>query len=610
MTSNYMPDVVVEIAFNAGYTTPAASRTWTDVSTYVELADRITIGFGRQDERSAADANTLTLTLDNSDGRFTAGRSASPYYPNVRIGRPIRVKVTPPGGATVTRFVGFVDEWPVEWDGSDTYARATIRAASRLARLGLSTKLRSMPEEEVVAFRPVAYWTLGDPEGSTTATESSGNAAAELASYTPSGGGDYPVVFGEATGPGFDGLTAAQFAGDDGGSLVGDYLRASVSLPAGPRTIRASVRLTATYFGAGIVTTGRFGVGISGAGVLEGAVTTGPSIDDGLTHDVALVHDGVNEIMYLDGVVVDFNADASPDVFGSVAVGASLSGVIAHVAVYDRALFPDEIARQALVILQGAVGERTDQRVTRILQWLGLGVAEVATDTGAESMTWQQTSGQSAVDALRECESTEGGVLFDGRNGRVTFHNRSRRYTATPAATLDMASQHVGSDFAPKLDRSALTNDVTVENPTTGQQARLTSAESVDEYGVASSSARSLATTSGALEQKASWLVASYAEPRTRVPSLTVDVLAHQGLTPSAQTLLGLDVGSLLAVTNAPTQADTTDQSYFVEGYTETIGPESYEITFNLSPTYPTLNTVVLDDPVRGVLDGGMVLGL
>lgn len=88
MPDSFMPDVVVEIAFNAGYNTPAASRTWTDVSAYVELSDRIGIDFGRQDERSTAGANTLTLTLDNTDGRFTAQRAASPYYPNVKIGRP------------------------------------------------------------------------------------------------------------------------------------------------------------------------------------------------------------------------------------------------------------------------------------------------------------------------------------------------------------------------------------------------------------------------------------------------------------------------------------------------------------------------------------------
>ena len=215
MPDAFMPDVQVDIAFNAGYTTPAASRTWTDVSSYVELAQGIDITFGRQDERSVADANQLTLTLDNSDGRFTAFRSASPYYPNVKVGRPIRVRVTPPGGTTVTRFVGFIDEWPVEWEGSDRYAMAKIRATSRLARLGLSTSLHSMPEEAILASGPAGYWTLGDPVGSTAALDSSGRGAASLA-VTQGGGGStdtgLPVVFGSQNGPATDDLTSVDFA--------------------------------------------------------------------------------------------------------------------------------------------------------------------------------------------------------------------------------------------------------------------------------------------------------------------------------------------------------------------------------------------------------------
>jgi hypothetical protein len=166
-----------------------------------------------------------------------------------------------------------------------------------------------------------------------------------------------------------------------------------------------------------------------------------------------------------------------------------------------------------------------------------------------------------------------------------------------------MASQHVGSDYSPKLDRSTLVNDVEVSNPTTGEKARATSTTSSDEYGIATASATSVSSVYTALEEKAAWLIVSYAEPRNRVPSLTVDVLAHQGLSPSAQTLLGLTVGDLLAVTNAPAQSDTTSPSYFIEGYTEDIGPESYSISYNLSPTYPTLNTFILDSATRGLLD-------
>lgn len=85
--------VKVDIAFNAGYGTAASSRTWTDVTDYVLTANGINIGHGRQNELSQAGANTCSLTLDNRDGRFSPGLATSPYYPNVKIGRPIRVAV-------------------------------------------------------------------------------------------------------------------------------------------------------------------------------------------------------------------------------------------------------------------------------------------------------------------------------------------------------------------------------------------------------------------------------------------------------------------------------------------------------------------------------------
>src|SRR5690348_8297358 len=129
--SNYSVSLTVEIAFNAGWATAAGSRTWTDVSDYVEGAAGVTINVGRGDERSTADANTLTLTLDNKDGRFTAGNASSPYYPNVKLDRPIRVTATPVDGSASVRFLGFINEWPVEWEGTDAYAKATVTASSR-----------------------------------------------------------------------------------------------------------------------------------------------------------------------------------------------------------------------------------------------------------------------------------------------------------------------------------------------------------------------------------------------------------------------------------------------------------------------------------------------
>ncbi len=617
MVSAFMPSVVVEIAFTSTYATPAASRVWTDVSSYVELAEGIGIDIGRQDEMSVADANSLTLTLDNTDGRFTALRSASPYYPNVKIGRPIRVTATPPGGTASTRFVGFIDEWPVEWDGSDAYAMAKIKASSRLSRLGLTAQLRSTIEQTILADEPDAYYTLGEPSGAASAADSSGNG---MSSLRVTGVGA-AVVFGSATGPATDGMTAATFAG---GKYLGGVRGASGShrwfecfflrdgSPAAAECILTTVgRATVSLV---MNTSGQ--IEVRNDNTVR--MTSASSYADNSTHHVALVSrlaPSNGAWLYVDGVeVATFSAlgiGVSTDqsefrVGGSDGYVAGLTGVIAHAAIEFATatdLSAARVAAHADAGLTGFAGERTDERLLRSLGWMGVASTEVDVETGVETMDYQQTSGQGAIDALHECEATEGGVLFDGPDGNVKFHNRSHRYLSTAAATLDMTSQHVGADYAPRLDRSALVNDVTVSNPTTNESARAVDGTSSAEYGIATTSASSVAESYAPLQEKAGWLLALYAEPRMRCPSLTVDVLAHQGLTPSAQTLLGVTVGDLLAVTNAPAQSDTTSPTYFVEGYSESIGPESYSITYNLSPTYPVLDTFVLDDATRGVLD-------
>lgn len=637
MTSNYMLDVVVEIAFDSGYTTPDASRTWTDVSQYVELAQFAGITFGRQDERATADANDLTLVLDNSDGRFTAGRAASPYYPNVKIGRPIRVTATPPGGTASTRFVGFINEWPVEWNGSDAYARATVRATSRLSRLGFRAKLRSMLENEILQDRPSQYYTLGDPQDSTAASDTSGtNAARLLVAGTGS-----PLTFGSATGPGFDGLTAVQLAGGqylnyDGSSTlatgtggtaqsVSCFMLRSGAPPAAETVVSTYRRSSPTLgFSVRVLPSGVVEVKTASVVTMTVELTGSTNVCDGSTHHIAVTRAGGTWTLYVDGVVdattataIDTSITSWIPVVGDPSIGpdgdpeATLTGTVAHAAFWpDKTLTAARVAAQAATGLTGAVGERTDERLTRILGWAGVAMSEISTQTGDATMTYQETSGQSVVDALREVESTEGGVLFDGADGRVTFHNRSHRYTAAVAATFDMAAQQVEADYAPRLDRSTLANDVTAENPVRDESTRQTDEDSREEYGDATASVKVIAESYDPLVQHAAWLVASYAEPRPRVPSLTVDVLAQVGGTPSAGDILALTIGSRIKVTNQPTQADTTDADYFVEGYTETIGPESYRITFNLSPAHPSLSVFVLDDPVRGQLDGGYVLGL
>lgn len=86
-----MTRLVVEAAF--GYSVTASAPVWTDITGFVDIGAGVSINRGSSDELSQVQAGTCSMTLDNSDGRFTSGRAASPYYPNVRKNTPIRVRV-------------------------------------------------------------------------------------------------------------------------------------------------------------------------------------------------------------------------------------------------------------------------------------------------------------------------------------------------------------------------------------------------------------------------------------------------------------------------------------------------------------------------------------
>lgn len=82
--------LLVEVGWGGLVQLPA-TITWTDISQYADDVVGVVITRGAADELSETQPGTATLTLDNQDGRFTPGNSASPYYPFVRRNAPIRI---------------------------------------------------------------------------------------------------------------------------------------------------------------------------------------------------------------------------------------------------------------------------------------------------------------------------------------------------------------------------------------------------------------------------------------------------------------------------------------------------------------------------------------
>jgi hypothetical protein len=140
------------------------------------------------------------------------------------------------GATSYTRFDGYVNEWPVAWEGGDAQAIVGITCTDLFKRLGLIAPMRSLLEEEMLALDPDIYYTLSEPEGSTSAGDTSGNGWRSMAIFpdNPGAAGRGTVTFAATEGPGVDGLPAVQFL--VGGGFTGDTTQGKhlqVALPPG-----------------------------------------------------------------------------------------------------------------------------------------------------------------------------------------------------------------------------------------------------------------------------------------------------------------------------------------------------------------------------------------
>lgn len=628
----YVPDVTVELAFGAGYSTPAASRTWTDVSDYVEADQGINIGFGRGDELSTADANTLSLTLDNTDGRFTAGLATGTYYPDVKIGVPIRVTATPVGGAPSVRFVGYVEEWPVEWDGAEDYAKTTITATSRMARMGLSSQLRLLVREYALRNAPYLYYPLDESADATVVTDVSGNAhnatVSPLGTTRTVGAG---LTVDDPSAPVFAaGGTVIEHSA--GSAITTDQLTISCFI----KTTSVSTQSIASVYERPLPATNvavAVTIGTNFSGELTSLLTLhngGTTLTDGLA-STSLVNDGeVHHVMvsldiggsarlFVDGVQEDTSSVGGGLTFAPTAVvigagandlyvapTATFVGALSNLAVFTTALVSADAADIAETGLTGYVGDTTDVRAAHYLDWEGVPTGEQDLEAGTVTMAHIDTSGSTVLDLLRIVEATEDGTLFDAPDGKLTLHSRLHRYGAPAAFTFDVAAGRVESDYQPKLDRSTLVNTATASNLAGTVEAVYSNTDSIESYGVAETSLSTAAESADEPLAQAYWRVNQYAEPRVRVPSLSVDLLPFNQV--DQNKILALTIGDRISVTNHPAQAAESTADYFVEGYAETITSDSYTYTFNSSPGWPFTSLFTVGDATLGAIGGPGVL--
>lgn len=629
-----LPTMKVEVAFASSPDDP--SPVWVDVSQWLRAFPGVSISRGRPDQFGDVQPSSCTFTLENTDGRFTPGNTASPYYPNVKNGRRVRVTATW-NAVAYRRFTGYIDEWPVAWaDASARVASVSVTATSRLARLGRGSELRSIVEEVYLEDSPGAYYPFGDPEGTTRA----GNVAAVTqpvmsAASIGSGGS---VVFGSSTGPGTDGLTAALFSPLN--STNGSYMRALLDQPvvdshttfsmecfflSTETTAQSLVRLdhqspgdlayTELYIAFPSLKLTATGTGSGGP--TNYLLSSAGAVNDGATHH-ALIRETISggshtATLFLDGVQVDTSTQAITG-FGArdrlSTGGATLGigmfrGTMSHVAVTPGTveLTAARIQAHSDAGLNGFTGEGSDARIERLAAFAGVPASEVTTETGlSTSIVNQITNDKTALASMSDVVATEGGVLFDARDGTLTFHARSHRYNSSSSLTLTTELQ---DNLEPRLDDQGVINDMTAAREG-GVSVRAVDTASITDYGLYRDSITLLTTSDLEVTDAANWKVLTSSTPSVRVPVAEAD-LTRSSTTQKAA-LLAREIGDRITLASLPSQAPASSMDFFIEGYTEDITPETYRMKFNLSPASRS-GVWQLDSSVYSLLDSTTRLG-
>lgn len=599
------PVVKVEIAFTTQPNDP--SPVWVDVTSSTKVLDGISITHGRQDQYSQVQPASLSLTLLNGDGRFTPGNTSSPYYPNVKKGRKIRVSVTD-NGVTYIRFVGYVDEWPVEWaDASATVANVRLSATSRMARLGKSRTLPTVIANEVLADAPLAYYPLNDGVGSLNA----GNISTTIqpaAAVTPFGTGTNANVAFGASGAGLETSTAAAFTRISGSS--GAYLSATVNgidISMTPPVVLEAWVVVNTAQVMGIIkfddapnneSTGLYVfLGTDATGKLTAASSVAPtstpltsaaSIADSKFHHVAVrqtTGGGGTLTLFLDGASV--GSTAAPTAaytlrrlaVGGTAFTAAFAGAIAHAALFVAPVSDARIQQHYLAGATGFSGERSDQRITRLAGYAGIPSGDVTVETGlSTSIADQDMADQIPIQLMQDVTATEGGVLFDATDGRFVFQSRGHRYNQASSLTLNKTD--LLPTLAPKLDDQGLVNDISASRPN-GVAVRTVDSNSINEYGVYRQDLTLLTTIDSEVFDAATWKIGIGSTPQVTVPVAEVELAAASTALKAA--VLGREISDRVTLSSLPSQAPAPSMDFVIEGWTENITAGSHRVAFNLS---------------------------
>lgn len=603
-------------------------------------------GRGKQHDLDEAEAGQLTITVDNTSGRFSPWNTSGPYYGLLIPHLWVQIVVTIPGAPLAyRRFTGMVSAWDPMWD--DPFTVQCQIACYDQIRLWNATNLTvSLYQATVLADGAKSLWRLGDPPGSSTVADSGPNNAVgdPIGSVTFAGpqplvgDSDLSATIG-ATGLGYINLPTASVPTD----LSNFSVEAWIFID--PNNVPADVQSTLTPMNAwlaGSNSSAELQVVVSSWNATDPTLSTWTArlsvfadtgspgsyialsglwtLSDGNWHHIVGTADSTGAIatIYVDGnasgTAAIPAATWSPITWQEASISTSAVatwvGSLANVAVYDAGLTANQVFVHHELGIAGMVQQRTDQRIAAALQAINIpaGMVDVSEGYATVQANTQSLSQTSALAMCQQAEQTEGGKFFCDVNAFAIFLNRRDLWQTSPYNTVqctfgdDLALGEIGFLASPTLplDDVDIYNQAFVQ-PQGGLPFQYTDpalAGGTGHYGVTQwqppSTTLFLPGDPTPL-YLAQWVVNTHSTPVSRIDSITVDMLSALALDggsagTNVETLLGLDVLSRVMVNRHFLPGGTSfSQESIIEQIGETVslgsdgGTPGWTLTFTLS---------------------------
>jgi hypothetical protein len=584
---------------------------WTDITTYVRTDPGVQIQRGRQNEQGNISASTLTMALNNSDGRFSPRNPNGAYYGTLGRNTPVRVSV-----AGDDRFHGEISEWPPRWDLSENNQWVNVQASGVTRRLvqGPKPLLGPIQRMTLASTGIEAYWPMTDGTGATSFASGLPGKRALTITGTPDLASSDVFVSSDPLPQIAEATYSADIDPYTATSTI--YIRCLLAVPSGGDGTGGTVmRLYTTG------TAARWDLNSTTGGSLtlhayDNALPENEILNDGATFGingrpviaiVELVQNGSNidwrilTIDAADGTGLSWTGTLNSYTIGTATrvqvnpTGALDTTVVGHLTVASAGQGDVDAA------LLGHVGETAGRRIERLCDEEGIDFDNVGDLDDTEPMGAQTP--KTLVELLTEAEAADGGYLYEPKTA-LGYAYRTRTSMYTTSADLTVAYTSL-AELEPVEDDQGIRNDVTINRIggssarheiTTGPLSTQAPPNGVGRYQVAQDLSLEQDSQCGPIAQ---WKAGLGTLDEPRYPTISVDL---RPLTTNKADAVALDIGDTIEVTSPPLGVGPSGIQALVLGYTETITPVRWLLDLNCASASVWAAPFTLDDTTFGQL--------